>query len=125
MGYSGKKERITPVCLECGDKIRYGRADRKFCSDDCKSRYNYSKTKVSGAIHRRVMKQLSRNYSILADLLDSDVDSADLLGLVSMGFTPSAVTSYCRRGCHDEYCCFDIKYIMTGSRVYSISKIFD
>lgn len=123
MEYSDRKQRTIPVCLECGDKIRYGRADKKFCSDDCRNRYNYSKKKEGRVIRRRVMRQLSVNYDILEGLLDTDVDSADLLDLVSMGFTPSAVTSYHKHGCHDEYRCFDIKYRMTETRVYSMSKI--
>ena len=35
-----KKERKIPVCLECGDKIKYGRMDKKFCCDECKVRHN-------------------------------------------------------------------------------------
>jgi hypothetical protein len=40
-----------------------------------------------------------------------------------MGFVPGMVTSYRRVGKHDEFFCFDIKYIMTNMRIYSISKL--
>lgn len=40
-----------------------------------------------------------------------------------MGFVPGMVTSYQRVGKHDEFCCFDIKFIMTKMRIYSISKL--
>ena len=69
------------------------------------------------------MSLLSRNYDVLSSLIRSDVDSIGLTELMSMGFTPSVVTSYRKCGRHDEYACFDIKFIMTGTRIYSISKI--
>ena len=36
-----KYVRHMPVCLECGDQIRYGRTDKKFCCDECRAR-NYN-----------------------------------------------------------------------------------
>ena len=66
---------------------------------------------------------LSRNYEILDNLVRTDVDSADLMSLVSMGFVPYIMTSYRKCGKHDECSCFDIRYIMTRTRIYSISKI--
>ena len=122
MGYR-KFERQMPVCLECGDKIRYGRTDKKYCCDECRTRHHNALARDSRAFRRRVMKVLSRNHEILMGLLRADIDSIDLMDILNMGFTPSVVTSYRKCGRHDEYACFDIKFIMTGTRVYSISKI--
>jgi len=69
------------------------------------------------------MAILDRNYGILDSLLRGDVVSADLLDLQSMGFTPNVATSFKRRRGHNEYCCFDIKYIMSENRIFGISKI--
>ena len=122
MGYK-KHERHIPVCLECGDRIRYGRADKKFCCDECKTK-NYNERAKRGRIFkRRVMNALLRNHEILENLIRADVDTVDLLSLTSMGFAPSLMTSFRKCGKHDECSCFDIKYIMTGTRIYSISKI--
>ena len=122
MGYK-KHERHIPVCLECGDRIRYGRADKKFCCDECKTK-NYNERAKRGRIFkRRVMNALLRNHEILENLIRADVDTIDLLSLTSMGFAPSLMTSFRKCGKHDECSCFDIKYIMTGTRIYSISKI--
>ena len=63
------------------------------------------------------------NYQILEKLLQAEVDSIDLIDVVTMGFAPGVVTSYRRLGKHDEFGCFDIRYIMTGTRIYSISKL--
>jgi len=69
------------------------------------------------------MSLLSSNYDLLNELVKSGVDSVDLIDLVTMGFSPSVMTSFHRVGKHDEFCCFDIKYIMTRTRLYAISKI--
>ena len=122
MGYK-KYERHLPVCLECGDTIRYGRTDKKFCCDECRAKNFNEKAKKSRLFKRRIMSALSRNYSILERLIKSDVDSADMISLASMGFSPTIMTSYRKYGSHDECGCFDIRYIMTKTRIYSISKI--
>ena len=122
MGY-GKYVRNIPRCLECGDKISYGRTDKKFCCEECRMKYHYSSRKTSGSLRRKILAMLSRNYSILEELVDSERESVDLVELASMGFVPGIVTSYRRIGKHDVYCCFDIKYIMTRTRIYSLMKI--
>ena len=53
----------------------------------------------------------------------SDVASIELIDLEGLGFSTGVITSYRKVGRHDEYSCFDIKYIMTATRVYSIKKI--
>ena len=116
-------ERKMPVCLECGDRIRYGRTDKKFCCDECRLKYNYEQVRIGKIYRRRVLTALTRNYEILEDIIKSGMDSVDMLELEGMGFTQGLVTSYRRVGRRDEYTCFDIKYIMTPTRVYSIKKI--
>ena len=63
------------------------------------------------------------NYQILDNLFRIGILSIDLIDATSMGFVPGMVTSYRRVGKHDEFFCFDIKYIMTNMRIYSISKL--
>lgn len=115
--------RKMPVCLECGDRIRYGRTDKKFCCDSCRTKYNNEQIKASRKYKRRILALLSRNYEILDGLLKSDVDAIDLIELEGQGFSPGVVTSYHKVNKHDEYTCFDIKYIMTATKVCSIKKI--
>lgn len=115
--------RKMPVCLECGDKIRYGRTDKKFCCDGCRMKYHHEQVKSSKMYRRRILAILTRNYDILENLLKSEVTTVDLFDLEGLGFIPGVVTSYRKVNKHDEYTCFDIKYIMTPSRVTSIKKI--
>lgn len=72
---------------------------------------------------RRVLAQLSVNYELLDGLIRMGKESVPLLDIVSMGFVTSVVTSFQRVGKHNEFRCFDIKYIMTATRLFSISKI--
>ena len=71
----------------------------------------------------KVIAIIGRNYDILDALLREGTESVDLMDLLAMGFVPGMVTSYRKSGKHDVFACYDIKYIMTGSRVYSIMKI--
>lgn len=123
MDYVNKMERRTSTCLECGDQIRYGRTDKKFCCDDCRNRHYNNLAKGSRTYRRKVLAMLSRNYDVLNEILRSGANSVDLLDAVTMGFVPGIMTSCRKSGRHDEFCCFDIRYIMTRTRIYSISKI--
>ena len=123
MDYHKKYERHLPVCLECGDKIGYGRSDKKFCSDACRFKNYNDQMKRSRMFRRRIMGGLMRNYAILENLIRDDVGAIDLIVISSLGFIPSLMTSYRKCGKHDECRCFDIRYIMTATRIYSISKI--
>lgn len=115
--------RQTPVCMECGHKIKYGRTDKKFCCDKCRNKYNNAQTRAGRAYRRRVMNAISGNYDILDNLLRTGITAIDLFELVNLGFVIEAVTSHRRMRHHDEYACFDIKYKMTPSRISGITKI--
>ena len=115
--------RNVSTCLECGDKIRYGRADKKFCCRECKEKHFNRLAKGSRSVRRRIVSQLDRNYEILESLIRSGVDSVDVTDAVSMGFQPGIVTSFRKVRSRPELSCFDIKYIMTPSRISGISKI--
>ena len=118
-----KYERHMPVCLECGDTIRYGRTDKKFCCDECRNRHYNEQTKSGRAFRRKILSQLVTNYDVLDTLFKAGISSVDMIDAVTMGFVPGIVTSYRRVGKHDEFGCFDIRYIMTKMRIYSISKL--
>lgn len=115
--------RKTPVCLECGDKIRYGRTDKKFCCEECRTRHHNREASDSRAFKRKILRMLERNYEILDSMLRSGVTSSDLTDMLSFGFSPNIATSFRRHGAHYEYSCFDIKYRLTPGKISFISKI--
>ena len=112
-----------PKCLQCGTQIKYGRTDKKFCCDECRNRYYNEQTKSGRAFRRKILSQLVTNYDVLDTLFKAGISSVDMIDAVTMGFVPGIVTSYRRVGKHDEFGCFDIRYIMTKMRIYSISKL--
>ena len=118
-----RKLRVLPKCLHCGEKILYGRTDKRFCCEECRMEYHNEQMKDSRTFRRRVLSQLSANYSLLSTVLNSGADSIPLADIVAMGFVPGIVTSYSRVGKHNEFGCFDIKYRMTATKLSSMIKI--
>lgn len=118
-----KMNRNIPVCLECGDKIRYGRTDKKFCCDECRNKHHNRIASRGRVYRRRVLATLDRNYSILNSLLNSGITSIDITEVLTMGFIVNAMTSYVNTRHHQVHCCFDIKYIITPTKITSISKL--
>ena len=118
-----RKLRVLPKCLNCGEKILYGRTDKRYCCEECRMEHHNEQMKDSRTFRRRVLSQLSANYSLLSTVLNSGADSIPLADIVAMGFVPGIVTSYSRVGKHDEFGCFDIKYRMTATKLSSIIKI--
>ena len=118
-----KHERHAPQCLECGDIIMYGRSDKRFCCDDCKTKYHNAMANKSRTYRTRVHKLIARNYDILNSLVSEGRETADVAELLLLGFTPGVMTSCHRAGRHDVYGCYDIMYRMTGTKLYSIMKL--
>ena len=75
MNYGKNIERHMPKCLECGDQIRYGRTDKKFCCDECKNRHYNNLAKGSRTFRRKVLSMLSGNYDVLNEILRSGASS--------------------------------------------------
>lgn len=123
MSYGEKIVRHMPRCLHCGEQIRYGRIDKKYCCDECRNRHHNVMARFSRTYKRKVLSQLSCNYELLDELVNAGVDSISLSDIASMGFITSVMTSYQKVGKHNEFRCFDIKYIMSATRIFSITKI--
>lgn len=71
---------------------------------------------------RRIIAVLNRNYAILDEMLREGRLSAGITELAEIGFTPNMVTSVSKSRKHMEYSCFDIRYVMTETRIHSITK---
>ena len=56
-------------CLHCGDPI-YGRADKKFCSDQCRNNHNNKLNRDTNNLVRNVHNLLRKNRRILGDLYE-------------------------------------------------------
>ena len=123
MDYSKKYVRNIPRCLECGEKINYGRTDKKYCCDECRNRYHNHQSQASRNVKRRVLSLLEKNYQVLDVLVRSEVEAIRLTEAMAMGFNPNIMTSCNMDSRRKKIYCFDISYVMTANRLSSISKI--
>lgn len=65
--HQSKKLSMDRICPECGDAI-LGRADKKFCSDQCRNTFNNSQKRDSTNYMRNVNNILKKNRLILMAL---------------------------------------------------------
>lgn len=107
----------------CGEILSDGRSDKVFCSVKCKSKYNYQKSLGFKNYRQMVIDRLDVNYKILDALLKANVLSIDSADLAVMGFRFECVTFFRKTRRHSECRCYDIKYNMTSSRVFKISRV--
>ena len=121
MGYKSLETECT--CLECGKDITYGRYDRKFCSDRCRNKYHNDRRSQFRDYRLRMINLLDKNHRILEDLLKINCHSISKLDLADMGFSPTAVTSSCRRTNGQECRCFDIRYVDHPAKITDISYV--
>jgi len=61
------EKNFTRKCPECGEKI-IGRADKKFCSDQCRNTYNNRLNSDASNTVRNINNILRKNRRILNDL---------------------------------------------------------
>lgn len=101
-------------CLECGD-VLHGRADKKFCGDQCRNAYNNKQLGDTNNIVRRVNRILKKNQTLLARMNFTGKTTIHRNELVKnefhFGFFTSQLTT--RRG-RIFYFCYDQGYSMTG-----------
>ena len=116
----GIEEKDEKVCLECGNVIRYGRNDKKFCCSKCRNDYHNHQGHDLRAYHARVMGILNKNYGILRTLIESGRTSIPLGDLVQWGFNPDFVTGNRKVIGRNECHCYEIKYYMSTSKIFNI-----
>ena len=114
-------EDSEPRCLECGDPLPYGRTDRKYCSDRCRSRYHNREHLRWRRRFAWVTGILERNYEILDHLVRMGVTSISKTDLAQLGYNGEFLTS-CRKTGHRMVChCFDIRFEETPSKFQNLS----
>ncbi|MBC7849939.1 MAG: hypothetical protein H7Y31_09385 [Chitinophagaceae bacterium] len=63
------------VCLHCSRSIR-GRADKKFCDDQCRNAFNNSRKSTVPNTIRNINNRLLKNRQILQSLIPPDTQKA-------------------------------------------------
>jgi len=72
-------------CLQCYEQLK-GRADQKFCNDQCRSAFNNSQYVESNTVIKSINKILKKNYSILSTLYSAGKTSTSRSDLQKKGF---------------------------------------
>ena len=114
-----KKAEIEPkTCLECGSKI-IGRADKKFCSDQCRVAYNNRLNSNETNFMRNVNNVLRKNRRILIDLNTTGKSRVSREKLHEKGFDFSLFTStYITKEGSVYHYCYEQGYLQVDKNWY-------
>lgn len=108
------------ACLECGTKI-FGRADKKFCSDQCRNSYNNKLNSDTNNFVRNVNNILRKNRRILMELNPHGKTKAPKSRLLEKGFDFSHITSiYTTKAGATYYFCYEYGYLEIDNDWYAL-----
>ena len=111
-------------CLECGDKIA-GRADKKFCSDQCRISYNNRLNSDNTNLVRNINNTLGKNRRILESLLPEGEETAkaNKEKLQRLGFHFKYITdSYTTKTGKTYLYCYEYGYLPLENDWFLIVK---
>lgn len=101
-------------CLDCGEIIR-GRADKKFCNDQCRSNFNNQLNSDSHNLVRNINNILRRNRRILQQLNPNGKTKASRKKLNTLGFNFNYFTGIYQTQNGKTYnFCYDYGYLVLG-----------
>jgi len=105
---------VEGKCLDCGDVI-HGRADKKFCSDQCRNNYNNRLNRDSNNYVRNVHGLLRKNRRILCDLYNEGKRVLHRDALFALGYNFSFFTHLIETRQGEKYhFCFEYGYCEKG-----------
>ena len=98
-------------CIECNDEF-IGRADKKFCSDNCRSAYNNKLNSDATNFIRNINNILRKNRRILAELNPKGKSKVHKDKLLERGFKFSYFTNvYKTKAGKVYYFCYEQGYL--------------
>lgn len=96
------------LCLQCSTPLS-GRADKRFCDDQCRSNYNHSQRSSSERMIMAVNKQLRLNRKILKTLNPKGMSVVRKEVLADMGYNFHYFTSiYVTKEGNQYQFCYDV-----------------
>jgi hypothetical protein len=107
-------------CIECGEPFS-GRADAKFCSDQCRSNYHNRQGSDQSGYVRKVNAILRKNRKILNELNPDGKTRVNKTDLTRQGFDFAFITNtYITKTGKEYKFCYDQGYIHTGDDWYTL-----
>lgn len=82
---------MEKTCLDCGETL-IGRADKKFCNDQCRNNYNNRQNSDTSTQMRNINNILRKNRRILAALIPEDKITVHKDKLSAQGFNFNYIT---------------------------------
>ena len=106
------------TCQECGEKLQ-GRADKKFCSDQCRIAYNNKLNGEGTNYVRNVTNILRKNRRILQELNTTGKSKVSKEKLSEKGFDFNFFTNtYTTREGAVYFFCFEHGYLPVDKNFY-------
>ena len=109
---------MEKACLDCGTTFK-GRADKKFCSDQCRNNYNNQLNSDSNNYVRNVNNILRKNRRILSELNPNDKSKVHKDKLTIKGFNFKYYTNtYTTQKGAVYYFCYEHGYLALEADYY-------
>lgn len=109
-------------CLECSKEL-FGRVDKKFCDDQCRSTYNNKQNSDSTQYIRNTNRILRANRRILEQLTPNEKSKTTRDKLIDKGFNFDYHTStYTTKDNRTYYYCYDYGYLELDKGWYALVK---
>lgn len=107
-------------CAECGDEFT-GRADKKFCSDQCRTSFNNKLNSDANNYVRNINNILRKNRRILAGLNPNGKSKVHKDKLLEKGFKFSYFTNiYTTKAGKSYYFCYEQGYLAIDHDYYAL-----
>lgn len=112
----------SPKCLNCNDKIS-GRADKKFCSDYCRTSHHNRMNSDANNFMRNINNTLRKNRRILLSFNPNQTSKVTKTELLDEGFKFSYYTNEYKTRAGKVYkFCYDQGYLDIGRGKFALVK---
>ncbi|MBO6517388.1 MAG: hypothetical protein JJ975_12645 [Bacteroidia bacterium] len=107
-------------CLACHSEVK-GRADKKFCDDQCRNNYHNQQNRASSIYMKQINKILRRNRLILQNLVDAGKTRTSKLHLQQLGFNFDYHTHSAKvQSGNPYYFCYDKGYQSIENETFAL-----
>lgn len=108
------------VCQECGNEL-FGRIDKRFCDDQCRSTFYNKRNRDTVNLVRKVNNILRNNRRILEELNPNGKTVVSKKSLLDKGFNFSYFTNtYITKSGKNYFFCYDYGYLALSENKYSV-----
>ncbi len=117
------KDHLTKTCINCGENIA-GRADKKFCDDNCRTAYNNGNAVSRDTLVRSINYRLMKNRRVLQDLIPEEGKikvSGQRLSNAGFEFKYHTHTYTTQKGATYVFC-YDYGYLPLDNNFFMLVK---